>query len=61
MSRQDLMIVKRRLFVARSEMEIAATAATRAGEGSLARRLLSIIRRLTAELDFVERLIRRMP
>ena len=55
------MIVKRRLFVARSEMEIAATAATRAGEGSLGRRLLSIIRRLTAELDFVERLIRRMP
>ena len=61
MSRKELMRIKRRLFVARAELEMAASAAGRAGEGSLARRLLSIIRRLTAELDFVDRLIRRYP
>ena len=60
-TRRELIILKRGLLAARSEIEALVATAHRAGEGSLARRLLTIVRRLTAEMDFVDRLLGRLP
>jgi len=60
-TKRELMILKRRLFAVRTEMQALATEAQRMGEDSLAWRLLNIVRRLTGELDFVDNLLGRLP
>ncbi len=60
-SRQELMRIRHRLSNAKTELELAAQTAARVGETSFAKRLAAIMKRLGSELDFIERLIGRMP